>query len=291
MQSESNQASSIRRRLLLLTAMGGIATAVGCNSGGQSKSGNAAYANSNAVDAPGRTTVSCDTGQVSSSKAFPTDDRAGSMLLVDMTGPKTVYLQQQATYQVKVTNLTATTLRHVTLVSTTPEGFQPTAGAGAANQSSGDGTMAYPVGDLGPNESKSFNITGTATKVGSVDTCYSARCDYDTTKLCTSLAVTNPALALTVQAPPDTDICKPVTYQYTVVNNGTGTAHHVVLEQALPDGLMTADSKASFMADLGDIPQGDQRVATARLKASRTGSFPVGRRPTRTRRRRRPGPG
>ena len=238
----------------------------GCNDTGTTNG----KTNSSAVTADGTTHMKDDAGSSDIMRAFPTGDKSSSVIMVEMMGPKTVRLQHEATYNVKVTNLTDMPVKAVTVSSTNPDGFMTTGVTGSTTQPSDMG-MTYAVGDLGPKETKSFTVTGMATKVGSVDTCYSVK--YNPPTLCTAMEVTNPAIALTVQAPADSDICKPVTYTYTVANTGTGTAHNVTLMEQLPDGLMTTDGKQMVQADLGDIPQGASRNATAMLKASKTGSF------------------
>ena len=85
--------------------------------------------------------------------------------------------------------------------------------------------------------------------------------------------VTNPAVELMVDAPASTDICKPLTYTYTVKNTGTGTAHGVMLHESLPDGLMTTDGKNAVDASMGDIEQGKSNQTVAMLKAAHAGKY------------------
>ncbi len=204
------------------------------------------------------------------SQYFPMGVKSGEVLLVEADGPKTVRLNQSATYNVKVTNLTDNAVHNIMLMSTNPDGFQVTSAAPATTQPMDKG-MGYAVGDLAAHESKTVMITGMATKPGMVDTCYTV--SYNPPTLCTMLTVTNPAISLTVQAPADSDICQPVTYTYTVANTGTGTAHNVTLTEPLPDGLMTDAGSNTVNSNIGDIPQGESRNVTAMIKASKVGPF------------------
>ncbi len=207
-------------------------------------------------------------------RAFPTGDKASSVLLVEAMGPKTVRLNHDTSCDVKVTNLTDLEVKNVMLTSTSPDGFKMSGMTGGTGQpmAADNGKMGVAVGDLGPKESKTVTITGTATKATSIDTCYSV--SYNPPTLCTHIDVTNPAIQLAVVAPPDSDICKPVTYKYTVTNTGTGTAHNVMVEEQLPDGLMTADGKQMVSATIGDLAQGESKSTSVDLKASKTGAMP-----------------
>lgn len=268
MRHSFQPSSTVVRSLLAAAVAVGLSGMVGCASSNKSSD---ASTNSSSVNANGVTHEDQNESSFTITKAFPTGDKSSSVLALEVTGPKSVRVQHDANYQVKVTNLTDMPVRNVTLISTTPEGFQATGPDGAAGKPVDDGHLGFPIGDLGPKESKSVTLSGKATKVGSVDTCYSLR--YNPPTLCTNVEVTNPAITLSVDAPADTDICKSVTYTYTVTNTGTGTAKNVTLMEDLPDGLMTTDGKNSVSAQLGDIPQGQNRVVTATLKASKTGSF------------------
>ncbi len=201
---------------------------------------------------------------------FPMGVKSGEVLLVEADGPKSVRLNHDVTYNVKVTNLTDNAVHNIMLQSTNPDGFQVT-GAQMATTQPMDKGMGYAVGDLAAHESKTVMITGMATKVGMVDTCYTVT--YNPPTLCTMLQVTNPAIELSVQAPADSDICQPLTYTYTVKNTGTGTAKNVTLEETLPDGLMTADGGKTVTNTIGDIPQGESRTYTAQLKPGKVGSY------------------
>ena len=275
MQTILNPFSRSPRSIAAILSAAGLAAVAGCHAGGSSgtsmSSTQGGNTNSSAVMAPGATHVQQDNAMFDTTRSFPTGDKSTSVLMVEAMGPSSIHMQHESNYQIKVTNLTNMPVRNVMISSTNPDGFQTTAVSNATTQPADGNHLSYAVGDLGPNELKTINITGMATKVGPVDTCYSVT--YAPPTLCTMLQVTSPALTLDVQAPPDTDICKPVTYQYTVTNTGTGVAHNVMLQENLPDGLMTTDGKNNVMANLGDIPQGQNRVVTANLKAARTGSF------------------
>ncbi len=248
------------------------AMAGGSNNGGGSRGGSAGSTNSTAVAAPGATSMDNSTATMFDTvQYFPHGIPDGAVLKGEAMGPKSIRLNHDVSYQIKVTNLTDVAVHNVMLSSTNPDGFQVTSAAGATTQPMDKG-MGFALGDFAPKEVKTVTVGGMATKAGSVDTCYTAT--FNPPTLCTMLTVTNPAIALAVQAAPEGDICRPITYTYTVNNTGTGTAHNVMVQEDLPDGLTTTDGKQSVMANVGDIPQGESRTVTAQLKAAKTGTFP-----------------
>ena len=247
------------------------AMAGGSNNGGGSTASTAGKTNSTAVAAPNASNM--DRGSATmfdTVQYFPHGIKDGAVLEGEAMGPKSIRLNHDASYQIKVTNLTDVAVHNVMLSSTNPDGFQVTSAAGATTQPMDKG-MGFALGDFAPREVKTVTVAGMATKAGPVDTCYTAT--FNPPTLCTMLNVTNPAIALAVQAPADGDICRPITYTYTVNNTGSGTAHNVTVQEDLPDGLMTTDGKQSVMANVGDIPQGESRTVTAQLKAAKTGTF------------------
>ena len=228
--------------------------------------------NSTSVSAPGTTAMKDTAASFDTTQYFPYGSKESAVLMVEAMGPKSIRVNRDAQYQMKVTNLTDATVKNVMIASTNPDGFQVTGAAGATTQPGDKGMLGYPVGDLGPKEAKTITMTGMGTKVGTVDTCYSVT--FTPPTLCTMVQVTNPAVQLVVQAPADADICQPLTYTYTVTNTGTGTAHNVTVMEDLPAGLTTAaDGKSQVMANLQDIPQGQSRQTTAQLKAAKRGEY------------------
>ncbi len=210
--------------------------------------------------------------------AYPTGDRKSSALLVEQIGPEEVRIGRETRAQLRVTNLTNRTLKGISLRPQVADGLSltraiaaPPAGANVyATTQPGDPNV-YAVGDLGPNESRTIDVVAVPRKLGKVDACYAVTMEPQ--MLCTSLNVVNPTLRASAAGPAEADVCQELIYKYTVANAGTGTTHDVVLEERLPDGLMTTDGKNVVSAELGDIPQGQRREVTAHLRAQRTGTF------------------
>lgn len=257
------------RGLLLAAAASAAMVVGGCSQDQQPAGSMSSSGNPGAVQAS-------DTGrgqaptESHSSMAFPTGNRNSSDLLVEQIGAKEVRVGQPYTFQVRVTNLTDQTLTGVVVRERIPENFKL-----ASDQTPRDGDKdaraRFDVGELGPKQSKTIDITGTASEPGTLDTCLSAQ--YNPPMLCTHVAVVAPAIKAIVEGPSQVDVCQDLAYRYTVTSTGTGTAHNVVLQETLPDGLTTTDGQKSFSVNVGDLAQGQSKDVTARLKASEAGRF------------------
>lgn len=228
-----------------------------------------------ASGSPGGAVQASDTGRAQEptesrvQMAFPTGNRNSSDLLVEQIGPQQVRVGQPYNYQVRVTNLTDQTLTGVVLHQRIPEDFRLAENAGA--RSDDGGQARFDVGDLGPKQSKTMQMSGTPSKPGTLDTCLSAQ--YNPPILCSHVAVVAPAIRAVAEGPSRADVCQDLEYRYTITNTGTGTAHNVVLQENLPEGLQTADGQRSVSMNVGDLTQGQSKTVTARLRAAQAGSY------------------
>jgi len=285
----------------------------GCSSNDSSANDTSRGGRSPAVTASGRVDGGTDrvsgNGGARQSLAFPTGDRATSLVWLQANGPEQVRLGQPYTYTLTVTNLTDTPLHNVRVenlgrmnvgspttrpsgnvarLSSPNGGDARTAGARTAEQEAGADAAAHAnaeeeedtgarraaaiweVGTLGPKETKTQQLNGTADELGTIGNCLSVT--YRPT-LCVMTKVVKPELSVTKEGPSQVLICQPVTYTYRVTNTGTGAIQNVQLQDNLPEGLATADGGRVFRADIGTLREGESKTATAQLKATRTGSF------------------
>lgn len=199
---------------------------------------------------------------------YPTGRRESSDLEVQQIGPREVRVGQEYNSQLRVTNLTDQTLTGVVLRERVPEDFKL---ASEEQTRDNEGQVRINVGDLGPRESKTIPMTGTPTRPGTLDTCLSAQ--YNPPALCTHVAVVAPAVQAVAEGPSQADVCQDLVYRYTISNTGTGTAHNVVFQENLPDGLQTTDGQRSFSINVGDLGQGQSKSVVAKLRAARPGQF------------------
>lgn len=214
---------------------------------------------------------------VVASMAFPTGNRSSSQLLVEEIAPREVRVGRPYTYRLRVTNLTNQRLSDVVLHQKIPADLAlanqgPEAKeAGYNERRDQNGQARFEVGDLGPNQSKTIEVTGTPGREGQIDTCLSAQ--FNPPTLCAVVMAVAPALRIQAYAQPEADICQDITYRYTVTNTGTGTAHNVVLREDLPNGLETSDGQRKLESRVGDLGQGQSKEVMVRLRARQAGRF------------------
>jgi len=214
---------------------------------------------------------------VVASMAFPTGNRSSSQLLVEEIAPREVRVGRPYTYRLRVTNLTNQHLTNVVLHQRIPADLA-LANQGPEAREAGynagrdqNGQAQFDVGELGPNQSKTIEVTGTPGREGQIDTCLSAQ--FNPPTLCAVVMAVAPALRIQAYAQPEADICQDITYRYTVTNTGTGTAHNVVLREDLPNGLETSDGQRKLESRVGDLGQGQSKEVNVRLRARQAGRF------------------
>ena len=210
------------------------------------------------------------------SMAYPTGDRATSDLLLEETAPREARVGQPVNYQIRVTNLRNIAMNGIVLEQKVPANLKLTSNpttqpAVDANSNETDHRAQIEVGDLGPKQSRTVQMSGTAGQQGTIDTCLTAR--YNPPTLCSVVTVVSPALSLVAEGPSQADICADLTYSYKVTNTGTGTAHNVVIEETLPDGLQTVSGQRSVASNVGNLDAGQSRSIAVHLKAAQAGKY------------------
>jgi len=203
------------------------------------------------------------------SRAFPTGDPSTSSVMLTETIPTQVQSGQPFNYQVKVENLTDKPLQDVRVIDQLSNNLRISHSDVQFNQSP-NGATVYALGTLQPHQTKTFNVNATSTGANNINSC--ALVQYNQT-LCATIPVVNPRLSLNANVPNQAMACDTIPVQFTVANNGTGTAKNVQIREQLPDGLTTTNGNNQFTLDAGDIPAGQSKTATVELKAARTGQF------------------
>src|SRR5262249_8332226 len=128
--------------------------------------------------------------------AYPTGDPRTSALGIEKGVPREVRMNQPFEQTIVVTNLTSTKLNEV-VVTDQCGNFNINSSTPQAQAGSG-GQMTWTVGDLGPNESKTIKVTGSAMKEANITSCLSAT--YNSA-LCSTTPVVSPKLVLTKIGP------------------------------------------------------------------------------------------
>jgi uncharacterized repeat protein (TIGR01451 family) len=202
--------------------------------------------------------------------AFPTGDRSTSTLLIEQLGESDIRLNHPYQYKLTITNLTDAWLSDVDVRQRAPKYFRVDS-SDPPPHPDGDGHPHWALGEFGPHETKAVTVTAIPERLGNVASCLSV--SFVPT-LCTKSQVINPQLKLAKQGPAQVDLCEPLVYRYTIRNVGVGPARKVRIEDALPDGLRTAEGGARAVSlDVGTLGEGESRDFRVALKAQRVGEF------------------
>lgn len=205
-----------------------------------------------------------------SEKAFPTGQRATSVLLMERRAPVEVRAGAQMLYSVTITNITHVPLADVVLTEQYPASMTVAGVSPQPTQSAG-GRGSWTIPTLAPGQSTTIRVSGVAGAAGeSVTGCATVTFSA---AICSTTPVVEPRLALTKSAPAEVLLCDEIAYRLVVTNTGTGIARQVRVEDALPNGLTSTEGRAALSFDGGDLAPGQSREFTFRARASATGSF------------------
>jgi uncharacterized repeat protein (TIGR01451 family) len=200
--------------------------------------------------------------------AFPTGLRESSGLLLEKVVPAEVMVGQPFSYEYRVINLTDYPLANVMVMDKVTDNFQLSDSAPPAD-SVANGVATWKFDQLGPRETKTIRVTGSASTETTVITCGWAT--Y-TPILCEPIRVVRPAIELVKNMPQQVTQCDPIPVTLTVRNSGSSTLTAVRVTDSLPDGL-TSDQGQSLSFDAGTLEPGQSRDFTFTARASRTGTF------------------
>jgi uncharacterized repeat protein (TIGR01451 family) len=190
--------------------------------------------------------------------------------MIEKTAPAQVRVGASFDYHIKVTNIAKVALEDVKVWDTVMTGFD-VAGVDPKPASTAGGKMAWNIGKLGPNESRTIKITGSATGPGRLSAC--AEVTYRLPKVCASIEVVQPALVLTKTAPAKVMLCDPIPVKLVVKNTGDGPAHGVIVSDTLPSGLRTMGNESKLEFNAGTLAAGQAKEFTAKLVADKVGTF------------------
>src|SRR4051812_27905754 len=146
------------------------------------------------------------TGDSRVAMAFPTGVRSTSDLYVEQIGPREARVGRPYTYQLRVTNLTDQPLTGVVLRQRLPENFKLTGDSATQTSGGGNDQTQINVGELAAHQSRTIELTVTASGSGTLDTCLSAQ--FNPPTLCARVPIVSPALKATVAGPSQADVCQ-----------------------------------------------------------------------------------
>ncbi|GJQ60566.1 MAG: hypothetical protein SCALA701_33670 [Candidatus Scalindua sp.] len=208
-----------------------------------------------------------------SSGAFPTGDRATSVIFIEKTVPSETQVGHSFDFITKVTNLTDAVVKDVVVKGELAPNFEIASSDPGVKGDASGAKVYWELGDLGPRETKVITVQGAPTSTESMEFCCTeVTYDYDPS-LCMTSAVVQPELQITKEGPSEVSICDTIPYRIVVSNTGTGAAQNVQINDPLPSGLSTMSGETSVIRDVGTLHAGESREITVDVKADRTGTF------------------
>ena len=207
---------------------------------------------------------------------YPTGHEVGAAVRLDRYGPTEVTQGANFDYELRVTNVSPRNLSNVMVSEATASAFTfgsavpnptsntPGSGAGAGS------LLVFNLGDMATGETKTIKITGKAGTAAQIASC--AAVSF-TIPSCCVVNVTAPALKITKAAPAEVGLCDMIPIRLVVTNSGTGMARNVTVRDALPSGLMTADGKNVFEANIGSLGAGESRNVDFNAKTDKVGTY------------------
>lgn len=206
---------------------------------------------------------------VKGSMAFPTGLRESSGLLLEKVVPAEVLVGKPFSYEYKVINLTDYNLTEVAVTDRVTDNFSTSDSSPKADSLSG-GVATWKIGNLGPRETKTIKVMGSASAEGTITTCGWA--SYSPI-LCEPIKVVKPALQLVKTMPEQVTQCDPIPVKLVVKNTGSSRLTNVRVTDSLPSGLTTDAGQASAAFDAGTLDPGQSKEFTFNAKAAKTGRY------------------
>jgi uncharacterized repeat protein (TIGR01451 family) len=203
----------------------------------------------------------------------PTPPPLQAALKVQKRGPVEAVVGETVTYQLSVTNTGEGPAANVYLTDSLPDGLSyiPT----------GQPKLVYPIGNLGPGETRAVTYQAAVKSTGRLANRVVATADgglRDEQEWIVN--VTEPRLDLTKTGPAQRYLNQSIPYRLTVSNSGTGTAKNVMLVDRLPPGtrfVSASDNGRQAGGNvqwlLGDLPAGGSRSVDLRIQATAAGEI------------------
>lgn len=199
---------------------------------------------------------------------WPTGNMATSSILVEKCAPSNVQVGVPFDFTIKVKNLTGVDLKNVTVKDDVPGTFNVS--SVSVKPATSGNNMVWNFGTLPAGAEKVIVISGTPTAPGKLENCLAVSHELDT---CVAVNVVAPALKLEKVAPASVLKCDPIPFKLTITNTGVGDARNVVINDTLPDGIVTEDGKKTVAINVGTLPAGKSASYTVNAKATKTGTF------------------
>lgn len=201
---------------------------------------------------------------------FPTGDRTTSSVLLRQFSPSEIRVGQEYDSTIEVVNLTNGTLRNVSVNLESLANTQYISATPAATRSE-SGDLSWLIADIPAAGMREIKLRAKAVAPGVASNCLTVGF---ANMLCASSTVVQPSLVLEKRATPEVcGTCEQIKFTYLVKNAGTGTAEGVMIKDALPTGLTTADGKSTVEISAGDLAEGAEKSFNIAVQASKRGRY------------------
>lgn len=195
-----------------------------------------------------------------------------ALILLEKQGPLEVILGDTFTYFIQISNRSEMDMISVTLDDVLPEGVTVMNIEPQPTSKDEKGRLRWNIGSVPAKTAKRITVTARADRIGCLATNSLARICYEI-PLPLAVRVVKCNVDIKQELPEVADLCDPITMKLTAQNVGSGPAHNVVINDQLPDGLLTADGKSSIQIPVGTMAPYTQQAFTVQLKATKRGTF------------------
>jgi len=201
--------------------------------------------------------------------AFPTGDRATSVILLERTFPAEVRGGQGFGYEILLTNLTRRDVYDVALTEQFPGPFKVATISPEPTRKEGNLAM-WQYNALPGGGKAVVRVVGSIDRPEELTWC--SRVTFNTV-LCATTKVVEPKLVLTKSAPPAVMVCDTIPIRLVVSNTGSGSMQDVRVLDRLPQGWRTEDGKDVVAFDAGTLKAGEAREFSFVARSAGTGKF------------------
>jgi uncharacterized repeat protein (TIGR01451 family) len=214
--------------------------------------------------------VSSDTVELARSVQFyPILSKIPSVVSLEKISPKAIKSDSPFDYDLTVTNLTDSTITNVIVSDTVPESMVFIE-SGYTLRRISDEQVQWEIGTLEPMASAVIKTTAVARGGGTILSC--AEVSYEC-PVCAEIKVLKSQLSFSKEAPKEVLPCDRIEFKYKVTNNGMTAACDIVIEETLPEGLITGDGKKSFEFKFDSIEPGQVREFSKMIDSMTTGKY------------------
>jgi uncharacterized repeat protein (TIGR01451 family) len=191
-------------------------------------------------------------------------NRVTPSVSIETIAPESAPFAQPVSYEIVVRNTGSTPVTHVRVDDEIAAGTAFIRAEPAAQQN-GEKVL-WMLGSMNAGEEKRIRMT---VKAGEGDLTLKPRVTFSSGTT-TSVRVTRPNLAITVNAPEIALVGDEVPLKIQVTNTGTGEASRVVLKAVLTEGLKHSEGN-DIQAPLNRLAPGESQTVTLRVEAALAG--------------------